>query len=287
MVSDANAHIVNDWSPATQNLTHIMNAMAMVSVPPQSVHPNKEYTVIHGLRAAVEALAEPTAQQEEIFAASSEKITNRARVICITSARDDSSMERLEEIFDSLVSQQNSMPNAGTQNVLKIDEVHLVVIHLHPTNLKSMVTNCPLRELNSVVKIEVHAVKARDLVNKLTHSVLQHYDLASTTLTGIPMKKDQTPVPISANYDVEIFHPRQSHSILCESNLELPTSIKNEVDYVTVTLKWCTSREGDVGLQPCLAQYRITPVDIISKASSCLINFLLDKRSTVLLEMRR
>lgn len=283
-MSDANAHIVNDWSPLSQNLTHVMNAMAMVSVPP-SVHPSNEYTVIHGLRAAVEALAEPTTQQRQKLAAKSGKVTNRARVICITSARDDPSMERLEEIFDSLVTEQNLMPNAGTDNILKIDEVHLVVMHLHPSNLKSMVTSCPLRGLNSVVKIEVHSVNARDFANTMTRLILPHYDLASTTITGIPMKKEQRPI-LSSSYDVEIFHSRKSHSVLCENKQELPTSIKKDGNYETVTLKWCTSREADVDLQPCLAQYRITPVDVTSRASSCLINFLLDKRS-VLLEMRR
>lgn len=39
-------------------------------------------------------------------------------------------------------------------------------------------------------------------------------------------------------------------------------------------------------MQPCLAQHRVTPVDVTSRPSSCLINFLLNGRS-VLLEMPR
>lgn len=261
-----------------------MNAMAMVGVPP-SVHPTNEFTVIHGLRAAVEALTEPTEQQKQKLAAKTGKVMNRARVICITSARDDSSMKSLEEIFNSVVNQQNLQPRSGT-NVLKIDECHLVVINLHPSSLESMVTNRPLRELNNVVKTEVHSVKARDFANKMTHLILPHYDLASTTVTGIPMKEEQN-ASSSANYDVEIFHSRKSHSIICGNEQELPTSIKEDVDYETVTLKWCTPRGvGAAELQPCLAQYRITPVDVTSRPSSCLINFLLNGRS-VLLEMPR
>lgn len=82
-----------------------MNAMAMVGIPPPLPH-SAEFTVIHGLRAAVEALAEPTEQQKEKMKTGT-KIVNRARVICITSARDDSSMKSLEEIFFTVVAQQN------------------------------------------------------------------------------------------------------------------------------------------------------------------------------------
>lgn len=62
VVSDAAAHIVNTWSSSTQNLTHVMNAMSMVGVPTTQ---STDYSVIHGLRAAIEALAEPTEVQKE------------------------------------------------------------------------------------------------------------------------------------------------------------------------------------------------------------------------------
>lgn len=281
-MSDANAHIVNTWAPVTQNLTHVMNAMAMVGVPPPLPH-SAEFTVIHGLRAAVEALAEPTEQQKE-KKKNGTKVVNKARVICITSARDDSSMKSLEEIFYTVVAQQNMLQ--GSTEFLKIDQCHLVVINLHPSGLDSMVTNRPLRDLNGTVKAEVHSVKARDFGNKLTHLILLHYDLSSTTVTGIPMKEEQN-ASSSANYDVEIFHARKSHTIICSNEQELPTSIKENAEYETVTLKWCTPRGvGAAELQPCLAQFRITPVDVTSRPSSCLINFLLNGRS-VLLEMPR
>lgn len=101
------------------------------------------------------------------------------------------------------------------------------------------------------------------------------------------MKEEQN-ASSSANYDVEIFHSRKSHSIICGNEQELPTSIKDNAEYETVTLKWCLSSRG-IGtsdLQACLAQHRITPVDVTSRPSSCLINFLLNGRS-VLLEMPR
>lgn len=133
---------------------------------------------------------------------------------------------------------------------------------------------------------EIHSVKARDFPNKLTHLILPHYDLASTTVTGIPMKEEQN-ASSSANYDVEIFHSRNAHSVILGTELLLPTSVKEGAEYETVTLKWCTPRGlGASDMQPCLAQHRVTPVDVTSRPSSCLINFLLNGRS-VLLEMPR
>lgn len=286
--------------------------MAMVGIPPPLPH-SAEFTVIHGLRAAVEALTEPSEQQKARIAAK-RSVTNRCRVICITSARDDDSMMSLEEIFITVVGQQNRV--AASKGLLKIDQCHLVVINLHPTNLESLVSSKPLRDLNGVVRSEVHTVRANEFSAKLTHLILRHYDLASTTVTGecatwpailemlwmsnkwylnmfmaifvgIPMKEEQN-ASSSANYDVEIFHARRSHSILLGNDHELPTSIKDGAQYETVTLKWCLSSRGATPIEPqtCLAQYRITPVDVTSRPSSCLINFLLNGRS-VLLEMPR
>lgn len=129
-------------------------------------------------------------------------------------------------------------------------------------------------------------MKAREFANKMTHLILPHYDLASTTVTGIPMKEEQN-ASSSANYDVEIFHPRNAHAVIQNSDMVLSTSAKEGVKYETVTVKWCTPRGvGASDMQPCLAQHRVTPVDVTSRPSSCLINFLLNGRS-VLLEMPR
>ena len=45
-----------------------------------------------------------------------------------------------------------------------------------------------------------------ELSKKLLKLSLRHFDLASTTVTGIPMKEEQNSQS-SANYDVELFHP--------------------------------------------------------------------------------
>lgn len=124
-----------------------MNAMAMVGVPPNAPQ-SSDFSVIHGLRAAIEALAEPTDMQKEKLAANS-KVINNGRVICITSARDDASMKSLEDIFSTVIEQQNMhLPIVGHENYLKIEECHLVIINLYPSNMDSLVNNRPIHQVN-------------------------------------------------------------------------------------------------------------------------------------------
>ena len=91
------------------------------------------------------------------------------------------------------------------------------------------------------------------------------------------MKEEQN-ANSSANYDVELLHPAAAHSDFKADQSEE----KHEV-----TLKWCTPRTAPAHeLQYCTAAFRITPVDINSRPSSCLTNFLLTGR-TVMLELPR
>ncbi|XP_068153200.1 LOW QUALITY PROTEIN: protein asunder [Drosophila tropicalis] len=286
IVSDTAAHIVNTWSPSTQNMSHVMNAMVMVGVP--SMPQSSDSSVIHGLRAAIEALAEPTDEQIQAMAGKQTlHIPNEGRVICITSARDNTSMKSLEDIFHTVLVQQNSlMTSPPSKKGLPIDHCHLVILNIVPLGVESLVTNRSLLEISPLLTVEIHTVPAPDISYKLTHLILDHYELASTTVTNIPMKEEQN-ANSSANYDVEILHSRQAHTIAGGPDSNLPTSIKTGSTYETVTLKWCTPRGcSSADLQPCLGQFRVTPVDVTSRPSSCLINFLLNGRS-VLLEMPR
>ncbi|XP_016990393.2 protein asunder [Drosophila rhopaloa] len=290
IVSDTAAHIVNTWSPSTQNMSHVMNAMVMVGVPSRNMPQSSDYSVIHGLRAAIEALAEPTDEQMAAVAdfgpEDLTRIPNKGRVICITSARDNTSMKSLEDIFNTVLVQQNALAAPPAKKGLSIDHCHLVILNIVPLGVESLVTNRSLLKISPLLDVEIHTVSAPDISYKLTHLILNHYDLASTTVTNIPMKEEQN-ANSSANYDVEILHSRRAHSITCGPDFSLPTSIKQGATYETVTLKWCTPRGcGSADLQPCLGQFLVTPVDVTSRPSSCLINFLLNGRS-VLLEMPR
>lgn len=290
--SDTVAHILNSWSTTQQSLSYIMNGCALIGVPPSPPSlrstPPPDYTVLHGLRAAIEGLCEPTEYQLEKFKTEGGQIINRCRVICITSARDNESMNRLEEIFLTVLNQQNQLA-AASENMLPINHCHLVIINTFPVNIESSVNNHPPKILSPLLTTEVHSIKAPQIPNKLSSLILEHYDLASTTVTGIPMKEEQN-ASSSANYDVEIFHASPAHTAILKGNASDSAAIrtiKEGLEYETVTLKWCTPR-GVTGneLQNCTAMHRITPVDVNSRPSLCLINFLLNGRS-VMLEMPR
>lgn len=132
-----------------------MNGMSLIGVPPphvRAVPSGLDYTVLHGLRAAIEALSEYTDLQLERRNASIDgapKLLNRCRVICITSARDNESMKRLEEIFQTVLVQQNKNIS-GSDRFLAIDHCHLVIINTFPVNTESQVSNHPPRNVRGV-----------------------------------------------------------------------------------------------------------------------------------------
>ncbi|XP_017768624.1 PREDICTED: protein asunder homolog [Nicrophorus vespilloides] len=292
IASDAVAHILNTWVTTQQNLNHIMNGMSLIGVPPPPRTVNTpEFTIIHGLRTAIDALSEITELQVEKMANSSAngstKFINRCRVVCITSARDDDSMKRLEEIFHNVLQQHNK--TAINDTCIHIDHCHLVIINTFPISIESHVNNHPPKVWSPILTTEVHSVKCTLISLKLSTLILQHYNLASTTVTGIPMKEEQN-ASSSANYDVEIYHASVAHTAMLKGNAADVAgirTIKEGLEYETVTLKWCTPRSCSASeMQNCTSMHRITPVDVNSRPSLCLINFLLNGRS-VMLEMAR
>nr|XP_050852263.1 integrator complex subunit 13 isoform X4 [Vespula vulgaris] len=294
VVTDRAAYVLNSWSPLQQNLTHIMNGTAILGVPTKNPEQGEDYSVIHGLRVAIETLNECSEIQHEKRTSLNEninKLLNRGRVICITSARDNSNMKSLENIFLNELTQENKTALAS-DHLMPIDFCHLVILNICPNNIESQVTSQGPREVSPLLTVEVHSIKAPALHSKLSHLILSHYDLASTTVTGIPMKEEQN-ASSSANYDVEIFHSSAAHTAILKGNPQDSALLKTfrrfeeGSEYETVTLKWCTPRGCSASeMQNCTAMHRITPVDVNSRPSSCLINFLLNGRS-VMLEMAR
>lgn len=100
--------------------------MAIIGVPPRTHQPGADFSVIHGLRVAIEALTESSEIQQEKRSALNEnasKLLNRGRVICITSARDNVNMKSLENIFLNELAQQNKIALSSDR--------YQMFIHLH------------------------------------------------------------------------------------------------------------------------------------------------------------
>ncbi|EEC17319.1 conserved hypothetical protein [Ixodes scapularis] len=292
VVSGTSARHLNTWLQEDQSMAHLMAVMAQVGAPSESTNP-KKCNILTGLTAAIEALCQCSEVQHEYRTSLSEtagKIVNRGRVVCVTSLRSDSEMRSIEERFYSQLTEHNKLA-ASSDSLMPVHKCELVMIHTCPVNKESDVPTVTKRDLGPILSSEVHRVRSgRHLAAKLGYLVQVHYNLASTTVTGIPMKEEQN-ANSSANYDVELLHPSAAHTELFKtgfSNTEgvHVSTVKEGQTYETVTLKWCTPRSNSVELQYCTGAYRITPVDINSRPSSCLTNFLLGGRA-VMLEMPR
>jgi len=104
-----------------------MNGTAILGVPTKTPEPGEDYSVIHGLRVAIETLNECSEIQHEKRTSLNEntnKLINRGRVICITSARDNSNMKNLENIFLNELAQENKNALSSDQLVFSITIIH-------------------------------------------------------------------------------------------------------------------------------------------------------------------
>lgn len=171
---------------------------------------------------------------------------------------------------------------------MTVHHCHLVIINTYPDSIACEVSERSLQTISPILDLEVHSVPASKIGIKISNLLLKHYNLASTTVTGIPMKEEQN-ASSSANYDVEIYHAATAHTAILNANVADAKAVvakKEGADYETIKLKWCTPRANNnlPDIHSCTTLHRITPVDINSRPSACLITFLLNGRS-VLLEM--
>ncbi|XP_061769272.1 integrator complex subunit 13 isoform X1 [Nerophis ophidion] len=298
IVSDSEFHILNSWKRDNQSTHELMSALAAVG-PPNPREDPECCSILHGLVAAVESLCKITELQHEKridLMDTVERVVNRGRVICLTNAKSDTHVRMLEDCIQETILEQNKLA-AGSDRLMGIQQCELVLIHIHPQGEDTLVSDRPKKEISSLLTSEVHSVRAgRHLASKLNILVQQHFDLASTTITNIPMKptlnvcdQEEQHANTSANYDVELLHHRDAHLEFFKSgDLHMAgTSTRENGLKETVTLKWCTPRTITIELHYCTGAYRISPTDVNSRPSSCLTNFLLNGRSVLLEQPRK
>lgn len=290
IVSDSEFHILNSWRREDQSTHELMSALAAVG-PPNPREDPECCSILHGLVAAVESLCKITELQHEKRIAlmdTAERVANRGRIICLTNAKSDTHVRMLEDCIQETIIEQNKLA-AGSDRLMAIQQCELVLVHIYPQGEDTLVSDRPKKEISPLLTSEVHSVRAgRHLATKLNILVQQHFDLASTTITNIPMKEEQH-ANTSANYDVELLHHRDAHLEFFKSgDLHMAgTSTRENGLKETVTLKWCTPRTNSIELHYCTGAYRISPTDVNSRPSSCLTNFLLNGRSVLLEQPRK
>ncbi|GAB1610976.1 integrator complex subunit 13 [Argonauta hians] len=285
-------HSLNTWNQKDQGMQQVMMSLARIG-PASSGGSEEEYDVMHGLSTAIEVLCEPSEIQHELrtsLSESSSNVLNRGRIICLTSVKSEGHIRTLEGCLMDALLQHNKLA-AQTDTLLPINQCDLVLIHVVPVGDEIKIVDKPLKEVSSQLSVEVYVTQAgRTLYNKLAALVQHYYNLSSTTVTGIPMKEEQN-ASSSANYDVELLHPAVAHEELKRQvgghaeGLIIPS--KEGLPTETVTLKWCTPKSNLVELHHCTSCHRITPVDVNSRPSSCLTNFLLGGRAVMLEQPRK
>ncbi|XP_068587482.1 integrator complex subunit 13 isoform X1 [Cebidichthys violaceus] len=298
LVSDSEFHILNSWRQEDQSTHELMSALAAVG-PPNPREDPECCSILHGLVAAVESLCKITELQHERRTSlmdTAERVANRGRIICLTNAKSDTHVRMLEDCIQETILEQNKMA-AGSDRLMAIQQCDLVLVHIHPQGEDTLVSDRPKKQISPLLTSEVHSVRAgRHLSTKLNILVQQHFDLASTTITNIPMKptlnvcdQEEQHANTSANYDVELLHHRDAHLEFFKSgDLHMAgTSTRENGLKETITLKWCTPRTNSIELHYCTGAYRISPTDVNSRPSSCLTNFLLNGRSVLLEQPRK
>ncbi|KAF7655306.1 hypothetical protein LDENG_00058210 [Lucifuga dentata] len=290
IVSDSEFHTLNSWRQEDQSTHELMSALAAVG-PPNPREDPECCSILHGLVAAVEALCKITELQHEKRTAlmdTAERVANRGRIICLTNAKSDTHVRMLEDCIQETILEQNKLA-AGSDRLMAIQQCQLVLVHIYPQGEDTLVSDRPKKEISPMLTSEVHSVRAgRHLATKLNILVQLHFDLASTTITNIPMKEEQH-ANTSANYDVELLHHKDAHLEFFKSgDLHMAgSSTRDNGLKETVTLKWCTPRTNNIELHYCMGAYRISPTDVNSRPSSCLTNFLLNGRSVLLEQPRK
>lgn len=294
IVNDLQASQLNNWSHSTQNLNHISSNLAskaMEFLASSKQRANQSATddsisLLNALSLALKALCEPTpSQQKEIAEHGKVDRENTGRIVCISSFKSNEIVHKLETSFQEALTAQNRLVS-GSNSSLPIGRCHLSLIDVVPLAQSNKCTKIQTRNLSQNLSSELHCCcSGIEVPSKLVELAIDHYQLALTTVMGIPMKEEQNALS-SANYDVELLHCKDALDELFNSgDLESCLAKSKEIiDAHTIQLKWVTPKISVTGLElpQCYAAHRVTPVDVNSRPSLCLTNFLLGGRSVML-----
>ena len=270
------------WEDKEQNMNSVMEGLAVVGRPTGD---GRGSSILESIERAFELLCEPSPKQLKVMG---DTVMNKGRVVVVTTLDGDSQHQQLLRAVEQQLATVNKQA-AVTAGMLPLASCEVVVVHTQPQGGEARIRG----EQDITVKLSptlattlYTAIAGPALASKLLYLCLKHYSLASTTVTGIPMKEEQN-ASSSANYDVELFHLGESHVKLLGDVSDLTLSKREDCEYMTATLKWCTPRgSAGVELHHSSGAYRITPTEVNSRQSSCLTNFLLSGRS-VMLEMQK
>ncbi|VDN05596.1 unnamed protein product [Thelazia callipaeda] len=226
-------------------------------------------------------------------------LPNMGSIVVFTSLKSDEDIAVLMKHITEDIISRNKIVKAldGDKNFAPITHIQVYFIIMYPVmdgnkDKIDLPTTKPLTKVNEFVSCSVVCAEAGSFLRPTLHGViLKHFDLASTTVTSIPMKEEAQQGQ-SVNYDVEVFHPRRSHYLLQKLGLigsgsKLQVTV-NSGNYKTVRLAWTTPSAKNRWNQfpRCISALPISPASVNSRPSVCLTSFLLSGRN-VMLEVKQ
>lgn len=265
-------HAVSGWALEEQNYDKLVDNFAAVK---QYFSANKTES------SSVEHLLSSFDQAMASFKTESQK---NGRIIIASHLENEKQFKELKKAL------QSHFDSELGKSCLK--KLYVIILNTFPIGSKLKNDDVAKSPVNGLM-IDIHPIwSGRYLYGKLIYLAFDHYDLTSTTVSGIPMKEEQN-AGSSANYDVEIVHSKKAHTQFFDSSdfrQDFDSFFTNNTlegqKYRTLILKWCTPKNGNPEIGHCNGAYRFTAVNVTSRPSSCLINFLYTGK-TVNLEMPR
>uniref|UniRef100_A0A6G1SHR1 Protein asunder n=1 Tax=Aceria tosichella TaxID=561515 RepID=A0A6G1SHR1_9ACAR len=304
------------WRDEDQNLEHLFRSLAkrshchQISLPQKltktndiSAYPNcdLESYMLTALDQALTDLGHLTRAQMERRSAkkgSSSSISNGnyGRVILISSFRSEEAIQKVVTEFEQGIARKNSLLSQAIDQdripgiqLRPIDYCDLVIVNTFPIHDEGPCSKISdFSAFKPKLHVKTYSVRSgRMIAGLLDNLCLQHNNLKSTTITGIPMKEEQS-ASSSSQYDVEIAHCSSIHEEVLGLGDTYLNGIVANIDRngfpcKTFKLNWCTPKLGNTAeLQHCMATSRITSVDVNSRPSACLTNFLLNGKQVML-----
>lgn len=300
------------WSDKEQNLDYILKSLAKKSHLYQtkkldktsdiSQYPNanaQSPAILRSLEEALSDLGRLTQFQIDRRLSkrnSAARYDNNGRIILITSLQSEQSIRDIVDQFDNILKHKNESLKLANEQISSssgiqlspINYCDLVVVNTFPIEDNGI---CPkisqLNEFRPQFHVRSYSVKSGKYISGLLNNLcLQHHNLKSTTITGIPMKEEQN-ASSSAQYDVEIIHCSSIHEHVTKLDPTFLNGAKAKIDRNgfpcdTFKLHWCTPRTPNPDMHHCVATSRITLVDVYSRPSACLTNFLLNGKQVLL-----
>lgn len=259
------------WDRKFQSSASLSNEMALAGRP--ELTSNKfgsaakaKEKMRNGIRRALEVLCEETEAQAKLKKEDkSSLMMNRGRIVCFTQTEDISAFT---EEFSVLLQKELSEINSEAARNKLLSSIAQLDVNVVSVGASTAKGDEITKQLSPSISYNICRSMAGHLHVILLEMALTHFELASTTVTNIPMKEEQN-ASSSASYNVELFHKASAHlRLLADSHVKedtkavriedlatwMPQTQKEGFRYNTVELKWCTPRGSSADLHNCIGK---------------------------------